>query len=116
MEATELSEASAPEQSRPCMGLAPARGWGVAAGWGQWACRGAGLAGHSHKQPQTALAARQTATAMPRPRLPQHAPGAKGSPRLRPSGVLPVALPYTTLEVMVSTLRVGEGGETQQQV
>ena len=29
------------------------------------------------------------------------------SPRLRPSGVLPVALPYTTLLVMVSTLQGG---------
>ena len=31
------------------------------------------------------------------------APGANGSPRRRPSGVLPVALPYTTFEVMVRT-------------
>src|SRR5262245_14512604 len=31
------------------------------------------------------------------------APGANGSPRLRPSGVLPVALPYTTFDVIVST-------------
>ena len=31
------------------------------------------------------------------------APGAKGSPARRPSGVLPVALPYTTFEVIVST-------------
>src|SRR6476620_4269471 len=29
------------------------------------------------------------------------APGPNGSPFRRPSGVLPVALPYTTLEVMV---------------
>ena len=29
------------------------------------------------------------------------APGAKGSPLRRPSGVFPVALPYTTFEVMV---------------
>ena len=29
------------------------------------------------------------------------APGANGSPRRRPSGVLPVLLPYTTFEVMV---------------
>ncbi|GIL55456.1 hypothetical protein Vafri_11017 [Volvox africanus] len=35
------------------------------------------------------------------------APGAKGSPFLRPSGVLPVFLPYTTLEVMVRTDSVG---------
>lgn len=31
------------------------------------------------------------------------APGANGSPARRPSGVLPVWRPYTTLEVMVST-------------
>jgi len=31
------------------------------------------------------------------------APGAKGSPRRRPSGVLPVFFPYTTFEVIVST-------------
>ena len=31
------------------------------------------------------------------------APGANGSPRRRPSGVLPVFLPYTTLLVIVST-------------
>src|SRR5262245_52041007 len=31
------------------------------------------------------------------------APGANGSPWRRPSGVLPVPLPYTTLEVMVRT-------------
>ena len=31
------------------------------------------------------------------------APGAKGCPALRPSGVEPVFLPYTTLEVIVST-------------
>jgi hypothetical protein len=31
------------------------------------------------------------------------APGANGSPARRPSGVLPVALPYTTFEVIVST-------------
>src|SRR5437762_210902 len=29
------------------------------------------------------------------------APGANGSPLRRPSGVLPVALPYTTFDVMV---------------
>src|SRR5207342_3802902 len=29
------------------------------------------------------------------------APGAKGSPLRRPSGVLPVALPYTTFDVIV---------------
>ena len=29
------------------------------------------------------------------------APGANGSPRRRPSGVLPVLLPYTTFEVIV---------------
>ena len=29
------------------------------------------------------------------------APGANGSPLRRPSGVLPVLLPYTTFEVMV---------------
>src|SRR6478752_8357733 len=34
------------------------------------------------------------------------APGPNGSPLRRPSGVLPVALPYTTLDVMVSTLCV----------
>jgi hypothetical protein len=34
------------------------------------------------------------------------APGANGVPARRPSGVLPVCLPYTTLEVMVSTDRV----------
>ena len=31
------------------------------------------------------------------------APGANGSPCRRPSGVLPVALPYTTFDVMVRT-------------
>jgi hypothetical protein len=31
------------------------------------------------------------------------APGANGSPALRPSGVLPVFLPYTTFEVIVNT-------------
>jgi len=31
------------------------------------------------------------------------APGENGAPARRPSGVLPVCLPYTTLEVMVST-------------
>lgn len=35
------------------------------------------------------------------------APGAKGSPFLRPSGVEPVFLPYTTLEVMVRIEVVG---------
>ena len=35
------------------------------------------------------------------------APGAKGSPPLRPSGVEPVFLPYTTLEVMVKMEVVG---------
>ena len=35
------------------------------------------------------------------------APGAKGSPFLRPSGVEPVFLPYTTLEVMVRMEVVG---------
>jgi hypothetical protein len=35
------------------------------------------------------------------------APGAKGSPRLRPSGVEPVFFPYTRLLVIVRTLRVG---------
>src|SRR5882757_498011 len=34
------------------------------------------------------------------------APGPNGSPLRRPSGVFPVALPYTTFEVMVSTLWV----------
>src|SRR6516165_11071973 len=34
------------------------------------------------------------------------APGANGSPLRRPSGVFPVALPYTTLDVIVSTLCV----------
>ena len=34
------------------------------------------------------------------------APGARGSPCFRPSGVLPVFLPYITLEVMVKMLRV----------
>ena len=34
------------------------------------------------------------------------APGPNGSPALLPSGVLPVALPYTTLDVIVSTERV----------
>lgn len=54
--ATLLSEASAPEASRPCSGLAP---------------------------------------------------GAKGWPFLRPSGVDPVFLPYTTLLVMVRMESVG---------
>ena len=35
------------------------------------------------------------------------APGAKGTPARRPSGVLPVALPYTTFEVMVRIEVVG---------
>lgn len=35
------------------------------------------------------------------------APGANGTPALRPSGVAPVFLPYTTLEVMVRTEVVG---------
>ncbi|MNW56523.1 hypothetical protein D3C74_342430 [compost metagenome] len=35
------------------------------------------------------------------------APGANGSPFLRPSGVVPVFLPYTTFEVIVSTDCVG---------
>src|SRR5699024_12290532 len=34
------------------------------------------------------------------------APGAKGSPALRPSGVFPVFLPYTTFDVIVNTLIV----------
>ena len=33
------------------------------------------------------------------------APGAKGCPRLRPSGVFPVAEPYTTLLVIVRMLQ-----------
>ena len=35
------------------------------------------------------------------------APGANGSPARRPSGVLPVFLPYTTLEVIVRMDWVG---------
>ena len=35
------------------------------------------------------------------------APGAKGSPAFLPSGVLPVFLPYTTFDVIVSTDIVG---------
>ena len=35
------------------------------------------------------------------------APGAKGTPFWRPSGVAPVLRPYTTFEVMVSKLCVG---------
>lgn len=50
----------------------------------------------------------------PHPHKNCRSPGAKGSPRLRPSGVLPVALPYTTLEVMVSTLRGRDGGEASR--
>src|SRR3954452_16297025 len=34
------------------------------------------------------------------------APGPNGSPLRRPSGVLPVALPYTTFDVIVRTLFV----------
>jgi hypothetical protein len=35
------------------------------------------------------------------------APGANGSCAARPSGVAPVLLPYTTLDVIVSRLSVG---------
>ena len=35
------------------------------------------------------------------------APGAKGAPAARPSGVAPVCFPYITFEVMVSTESVG---------
>ena len=35
------------------------------------------------------------------------APGAKGTPLFLPSGVAPVALPYTTLDVIVKIDKVG---------